>query len=221
MTWINKLKDPFSAWTHILGALLSVIALVILVCRAALEATVWHVVSFAIYGTSLIALYTMSALYHSLRVSQRATDILQQLDHAMIYFLIAGTYTPICLIVLRGSWGWSLFGINWGLAIAGIVIKLVFRRPPQAVVVVLFTFYIIMGWLILVAWFPLTRVLPGGGIFWLVLGGVFYTTGTIFLNIKRLKDIIGLDAHDLWHLFVMAGSFCHFWVMFKYILYLT
>jgi len=115
MTWINKLKDPFSAWTHILGSLLSIIALVILVYRASLEATVWHVVSFAIYGTSLIALYTMSALYHSLHVSQRATDTLVQLDHAMIYFLIAGTYTPICLVVLRGSWGWSLFGINGGV----------------------------------------------------------------------------------------------------------
>jgi len=216
-----KLKDPFSAWTHILGALLSVIALVVLVCRAALEATVWHVVSFAIYGTSLIALYTMSALYHSLHVSQRATDILKQLDHAMIYFLIAGTYTPICLVVLRGGWGWSLFGINWGLAITGIVLKLILRRPPRSVVVLLFIFYIIMGWLILVAWFPLIRVLPGGGIFWLVLGGVFYTTGTIFLNNKHLKDIVGLDAHDLWHLFVMAGSCCHFWVMFKYILYLN
>ncbi len=221
ITWINNLKDPFSAWTHILGSLLSVIALVILVYRASLEATVWHVVSFSIYGTSLIALYTMSALYHSLHVSQRATDILEQLDHAMIYFLIAGTYTPLCLVVLRGGWGWSLFGINWGLAITGIVLKLVLRRPPRGVAVLFFIFYIIMGWLILIAWFPLTRVLPGGGIFWLVLGGVFYTLGAFIRNIKRLNIFPGFGAHEIWHLFVMAGSFCHFWVMFKYILHLS
>jgi len=221
MTWINKLKDPFSAWTHILGAFLSVIALVILVYRAALEATVWHVVSFAIYGTSLMALYTMSALYHSLHVSQRATDILKQLDHAMIYFLIAGTYTPICLVVLRGGWGWSLFGINWGLAITGIVLKLVFRHPPRGVVVLFFIFYIIMGWLILVAWFPLIRVLPDGGIFWLILGGVFYTLGAVIMNIKRLNIFPGFGAHEIWHLFVMVGSLCHFGVMFKYILHLS
>jgi len=216
-----QLKEPFNGATHIIGALLSIIALILLVYRASIEATVWHVVSFSIYGASLIALYTASALYHSLNLSKVATDILKQLDHAMIYFLIAGTYTPICLTVLRGGWGWSLFGINWGLAITGIVLKFVFRHPPRSIVNLFFVFYIIMGWLILIAVFPLIRVLPGGGIFWLVLGGVFYTLGAVIRNIKRLNIFPGFGAHEIWHLFVMAGSFCHFWLMFKYILHLS
>ena len=218
MNMFPKLKDPVSGWTHIFGAVLSVAALAVLVCRAAIEATVWHVVSFAIYGASLVALYTASALYHSLDLSQRANTVLKQLDHAMIYFLIAGTYTPVCLVVLHGGWGWSLFGVNWALAVAGIVLKLVFRNPPRAVIVILFAFYIIMGWLVVIAWGPLMRALPHAGVFWLVLGGIFYTSGTMVLNMKRLDLIPGFGAHEMWHLFVMAGSFCHFWMMLQYVL---
>ena len=221
MNIFNKIKDPVNGLTHIIGAMLSVAALVWLVCRAATHATAWHVVSFSIYGASLIALYTASALYHSLRVSKTATRILEQLDHAMIYFLIAGTYTPLCLVALRGGWGWSLFGINWALAIAGIVLKLTIRRPPRAVVVTLFTFYILMGWLVVIAWNPLIHAIPQGGIFWLVLGGIFYTAGTVVLNIKRFNFTPQFGAHELWHLFVLAGSFSHFWVMSQYVLYLS
>ena len=216
----ERLREPVSAITHIIGAFLSVAAFVVLVYRAVAHATVWHVVSFSIYGASLIALYTASALYHSLHVSPKIETLLKQLDHAMIYFLIAGTYTPVCLVVLRGGWGWSLFGINWSLAIAGIVLKLVFRSPSQPIVAILFTFYILMGWLIVVAWFPLARALPQGGIFWLVLGGLFYTAGSIVLSIKRLNFSPQFGAHEIWHFFVMAGSFCHFWLMFHYVAYL-
>jgi len=219
---LRKLKDPVSGLTHIIGALLSVAALVFLVYEAATKATVWHVVSFAIYGVSLILLYTASALYHSLNLSKRANEIFRQLDHAMIYVLIAGTYTPMCLVALRGGWGWSLFGINWALAITGVVLKLAFRNPARWLTVILFTFYILMGWLIVVAFFPLMHVLPTGGIFWLVAGGIFYTAGTLFLNTK-LRVIIPnvLGPHEIWHLFVLAGSFCHFWMMWRYVLYLN
>lgn len=216
-----KIKDPVSGLTHIIGALLSVAALVVLVVQAAIKATAWHVVSFAIYGTTLILLYTASALYHSLTLSKRGDETLRQLDHAMIYVLIAGTYTPICLVALRGGWGWSLLGINWTLAITGVVLKLVHHNPRRWLTVVLFIFYILMGWLVVVAFIPLMHILPMGGIMWLVLGGVFYTVGTIFLNDKNLNMIPGLfGPHELWHLFVMAGSFCHFWMMFKYVLYI-
>ena len=210
-----------SGLTHIIGALLSIAALVILVVLAATKATVWHIVSFAIYGTTLILLYTASALYHSLKLSKRGDEILRQLDHAMIYVLIAGTYTPICLVGLQGGWGWSLFGINWVLAITGVILKLTFHNPRRWLTVILFTFYILMGWLVVVAFVPLVHVMPMGGIVWLVLGGVFYTAGTIFLNQKSLNLIPGFfGPHELWHLFVMAGSFCHFWMMFKYVLYI-
>ena len=112
----------------------------------------------------------------------------------------------------------SLFGVNWALAVAGIVLKLVFRNPPRAVIVILFAFYIIMGWLVVIAWGPLMRALPHAGVFWLVLGGIFYTSGTMVLNMKRLDLIPGFGAHEMWHLFVMAGSFCHFWMMLQYVL---
>ncbi len=216
----KRLKYPIRSLIGILAVLLSIVGSVLLVYRAATQGTVWHVVSFCIYGISLIALWTISTLYHSLNVSDRAQRTLEQLDHAMIYFLIAGTYTPICLIVLRGAWGWSLLGINWGLAITGIILKLVFRNPPRTFIVIMFTFFIIMGWLIVIAWFPLTRALPMGGIFWLVLGGIFYTAGTIFLNQRRLRINPNFGGHEIWHLFVGAGSFCHFWMMLKYVLYL-
>lgn len=220
MVRLNKVKHPARSFINITGAVLSAAALVVLVVRASWEGTVWHIVSFAIYGTSLVALWTMSAVYHSLIVSKKATDILRQFDHAMIYLLIAGTYTPICLVVLRGGWGWTLFGINWGLAVVGIFLKLFFRYPTRRLIVALFLIFLIMGWLIVVAWFPLIRALPQRGTFWLVLGGVFYTSGAAILNIKRLDVIPGFGAHEIWHLFVLAGSFCHFWMMIQYVLYL-
>ncbi len=216
---LDKLKYPIRSLIGIIAVLLSVIAFVLLVYRAVTEGTVWHVVSFCIYGISLITLWTVSTLYHSLNVSSAVNRTLEQLDHAMIYFLIAGTYTPICLIVLRGGWGWSLLGINWGLAITGIILKLVFRRPSRGVVSLLFVFYIIMGWLIIVAWVPLISVLAKGGLFWLVLGGIFYTVGAAIFNIKRLNFTPQLGSHEIWHLFVMAGSFSHYWLMLNYVLY--
>lgn len=218
--WINNLREPISGITHIIGAVLSIIGFVLLVVRASLKRKVWHIVSFSIYGFTLVSLYTMSAIYHSLSVSPVAIDILRQVEHAMIYFIIVGSYTPICLTILRGGWGWSLFGVNWALAIAGMTLKLVFRYPPRAVIVVFFIFFFIMGWLIVIAWRPLVRVLPKGGILWLIAGGLLYTLGAIILNIKGLYFGFGFGSHEMWHLFVMAGSFCHFWVMYKYIMYL-
>lgn len=220
MKMLNRLKYPLRSLIGMLAVFLSVIAVIFLVYRAATVGTIWHVVAFSIYGTSLITLWTVSTLYHSLNVSSAANRILEQLDHAMIYFLIAGTYTPVCLIVLQGGWGWSLLGINWGLAITGIILKLVFRQPSRGIIALLFVLYILMGWLIVVAWGPLVRALSQGGIFWLVLGGIFYTVGAVIYNIKRLKITPQFGAHEIWHLFVMAGSFCHFWLMLKYVLYL-
>src|ERR1039457_1299296 len=145
---LNTLKYPIRSLIGVIAILLSVIASILLVYRGAMQGNAWHVVSFCIYGVSLITLWTMSTLYHSLNVSSRANRILEQIDHAMIYFLIAGTYTPICLIVLRGGWGGSLFGVNWALAIAGIVLKMVFRQPARWLVILFFIFYILMGWLV-------------------------------------------------------------------------
>ena len=217
---LNVLKYPIRTLIGVVAVLLSILAVILLVYRAALQGSPWHVVSLSIYGFSLITLWTMSTLYHSLNVSKTANLILEQVDHAMIYFLIAGTYTPICLIVLRGGWGWSLFGVNWALAITGIVLKLVFRQPAKWLVIVFFTFYIIMGWLLVIAWVPLIHAMPRAGLFWLILGGVFYTVGAGIFNLRHIDFHPKFGAHEMWHLFVLAGSSCHWWMMYNYVVYL-
>lgn len=215
--FINTLRQPIGGFIYIIGAVLSIAAVAFLAFRVIPQRKIWHIISFSIYGISLIGMYTISALYHSLRVSQTATDILRQLDHAVIYFLIVGSCTPVFLIVLRGGWRWSLFGVNWGLAVAGVVLRLIFRYPPKAAIVSFFIFYIIMGWLLVIAWRPLIRALPKRGMLWLILGGLFYTAGAIILNIKGLDFGYGFGAQQVWPLFVISGSFCHFWLMFRHI----
>jgi hemolysin III len=215
----NTLKYPIRSSIGVIAVLLSVVAAILLMCRAAGQGSAWHLVSFAIYGISLITVWTISTLYHSLNVSNAVNRTLEQLDHAMIYFLIAGTYTPICLIVLRGGWGWSLFGVNWALAIAGFVLKLVFRHPAKWLRVLFFVFYILMGWIVVIAWVPLTKAMPQAGLFWLVLGGIFYTVGAGVFNLRKVA-VSRFGAHEIWHLFVLAGSFSHFWMMYNYVVYL-
>ena len=212
----KKLKDPFSGLSHLFGAFLSVAALSVLVTLAALHATAWHVVSFAIYGTSMVLLYTASALYHLLPLSQRGQKILRTLDHVMIYMLIAGTYTPICLIPLRGGWGWSIFGIVWTLAFAGIFISLFWLEAPRWIAT---SIYLAMGWVCVVAIYPIIKVLTPEGLFWLAAGGAFYTVGAVIYALKKpdpWPDVFGF--HEIWHLFVMAGSTCHFLLMLRYVL---
>jgi len=216
----NCLQNPIRSFIGVVAVFLAVAAAILLIYRAAGQGNTWHVAAFSIYGVSLITLWTISTLYHTLKVSVAANRTLELLDHAMIYFLIAGTYTPICLIVLKGSWGWSLFCVNWVLAIAGIVLKLVFRQAARWLVILFFIFYIIMGWLVVIAWVPLTKAMPQAGLFWLIAGGIFYTSGSGFFNLRHLNFHPRFGAHEIWHLFVMAGSFCHWWMMFNYVVYL-
>lgn len=214
-----KLRDPVNGLTHLIGALLSIIALTFLVYDASLYGKVWHVVSFAIFGSSLILLYSASALYHLLPVSEKGQRILRRIDHMMIFVLIAGTYTPVCLIPLRGPWGWSLLVGIWVLAVTGIVLKAVWMQAPRWFSTML---YLVMGWLALVAFWPLMHTLPMAGIAWLVLGGIFYSIGAIFYGTKWPNIIPGwFGFHEIFHLFVMAGSFSHFWLMAKYILFIN
>ena len=175
----------------------------------------WHIVIFAIYGVSLVLLYTASALYHSLRVSPRSADRLMRFDHSAIYLLIAGTYTPVCLITLRGPLGWSLFGVEWGLALVGILATLLWRTAPDWFRVVL---YLLMGWLITVALGPLRAALPVTAFWGIIAGGVTYSLGTVIFALDRPHLWPGrFSAHDLWHLFVLGGSACHFVTMARFI----
>jgi hemolysin III len=213
--FLQKFRNPISGLIHFAGVLLSIVALILLETYAIMQGTLWHIVAFAIFGTSLILLYGASSMYHLLPLPPRGISILRRIDHAMIFVLIAGTYTPICLIPLRGVWGWSLLGVTWGIAIVGIFLALFWINAPRWLSTLI---YLMMGWLIILALYPLVHTIELGGIVWLVLGGLWYSVGAVIYALKRPNPVLGFFGfHEIWHLFVMAGSFCHFWVMLHYI----
>jgi len=212
----NHSNELTSALTHLVGAILAVAGLVVLIILANLHGTAWHVVTFSIFGVSLILLYGASATYHFVPSYHKTKNLFRKLDHSMIFVLIAGTYTPITLISLRGGWGWSMFGIVWGIAVIGILLKM---KSVKLIGWQLAVLYLLMGWIALVAIVPLLRSVPLYGIMWLFAGGLFYTIGTIFFGLRdKALHFPWLRAHDIFHIFVMAGSFSHFWMMIKYVL---
>jgi hemolysin III len=180
-----------------------------MVCLASISGDAWRIVSFSIYGASLVLLYLASTLYHSLSAT-RASNVFRILDHSCIYILIAGTYTPFTLISLRGQVGWTLFATVWVLAITGVVFKSVFMGRLKILSVVI---YIVMGWIIVFALKPLLSALSTAGFVWLLIGGLSYTLGIIAFSLNRLKF-----NHAIWHLFVLGGSVCHFFALFFYVL---
>lgn len=215
---LSKLRDPVSGLTHFLGVALSIVGLVFLVHRAVLNGSCWHIVAFSVFGASLILLYSASTMYHWINISEKVTRVLRRVDHMMIFVLIAGTYTPICLIPLRGPWGWSLFGCIWGLAVAGIVLKGLCSSVPRWISTGI---YIMAGWLVIIAIVPMARNIPVSGILWLSIGGAVYTAGAVIYGLKRPRlSCRYFGFHELFHLFVLAGSFCHFWLMYRYIAFL-
>ncbi|MBN8519754.1 MAG: hemolysin III family protein [Candidatus Accumulibacter sp.] len=201
--------EKFNAWTHLVGAILAVAGTAVLVVLAARSGDAWKMVSISIYGATLVLLYSFSALYHSFR--GRAKDILRKLDHQSIYLLIAGSYTPFCLVTLRGPWGWSLLAVVWGLALLGGVQELCMRSEARTLSMVI---YIVMGWAVVVALVPMLEALGVSGFAWVAAGGVFYTGGIVFYVLDtRLRH-----AHGVWHLFVMAGSAAHYFAVLFYVL---
>lgn len=187
--------------THGLGIILAIGGGAALIALAVIHAGSREIISVSVFVASLIFLYTISTLYHAAR-NQRLRSRLKILDHCAIFLLIAGTYTPFTVAALRGGWGWSLFGIIWGLALLGIVFKLFFTGRFQRLSTAT---YIGMGWLVIIAFFPLMQVVPPWALVWLIVGGIFYTTGTVFYHVNRLPY-----AHAIWHVFVLIGSICHF-----------
>lgn len=201
--------EKFNAVTHLVGAVLALAGSIVLIVIAALEGDAWKVVGVSIYGITLTLLYSFSTLYHSVR--GRAKVVLRQLDHIGIFLLIAGSYTPFCLVTLRGTWGWSLLGVVWTLAFLGALLEFRPRSGPRILSV---TLYILMGWAALAALVPLLRVLGSAGFAWLAAGGLFYTVGVVFYALdKRMTH-----AHGIWHLFVMAGSAAHYVAILFYVL---
>jgi hemolysin III len=196
------------AVTHGLGILLSIGGLAVLVAFSALYGDAWHITSTSIYGTTLILLYTASTLYHGLPHA-KAKQVLQRLDHAAIFLLIAGTYTPFTLVNLRGGWGWTLFGLVWGIAIAGMVLELACKKRYKRLSI---TLYLGLGWLVLIAIKPMLTSVDTGGLILLLAGGLCYSGGVIFYVWKKLTY-----HHAVWHLFVLAGSVLHFFSVLFYV----
>lgn len=211
-----KIKDPISALTHFIGVILSIIAIFSLVNKAYHYGSILHVAAFSIFGASLILLYSASTLYHIFKGPKRLSNILHRIDHMMIFVLIAGTYTPICLIPLKGTIGLTLLSIIWSAAIAGILFKVFWMNAPRWINTGI---YIAMGWIVVIAIFPLAKTLPGNAITWLFSGGIAYTLGAIIYGTKWPKlNFKWVGFHEIFHLFVLAGSVCHFVLVYNYLL---
>jgi hemolysin III len=208
-------RDPINGLTHLGGGLLASVGLIVLLATAASEGRVDQLVAFGVFGLSLIALYSASALYHLLPLSPAGITRLRRLDHMTIFLLIAGTYTPFCLLALDGAWRVGLLCLIWALALWGILLKLLWMGAPRWLSVGL---YLGMGWVALVAAPALFRAVPARGMAWVLAGGLVYSAGALVYGLKRPNPIPGVFGfHELWHLFVMAGSACHFWAVLRYV----
>ena len=200
--------ERFNSITHLVGAIFAIIGTVFLIVAGATQGDAWKVVSFSVYGATLIILYSSSTLYHATR--GKLKDFFQKCDHGAIYLLIAGTYTPFTLVTLGGGWGWSLFGVIWGLAIFGIVQELALKSQKRMLSLYL---YLGMGWVAVIGVLPLIEALTWAGFLWVIAGGVAYTVGTIFY----FYDHKFKHWHGIWHLFVLAGSALHYYAIWRYV----
>ncbi len=222
---MKKIKDPVSGFSHLIGAVLSLVGLVLMIVFCALYSNekAWDIVSCSIFGTTLILLYTFSTLYHLLNLKEKPTRVLRKFDHIMIYMVIAGTYTPICLGPLRGGWGWAIFGVVWGLAILGTILTAVWINAPRKLTTAI---YITMGWICVIAAYPLIKTfsaIPRGmeALGWLLAGGIFYTIGGLIYALKWPKiNTKYVGFHEIFHIFVMLGTFCQFWFVFAYLIHM-
>ncbi len=211
-----RMREPLNTVTHLIGIVLSVLALSVLLIASVIKQSPIALVGGLIFGLSMIALYSASTIYHWYIGSEGIIKRLRKLDHAMIFVLIAGTYTPICLLTLEGWLGLGLLIGIWTMAIGGIVLKLVFINMPRVLSAGL---YLFMGWISLAFIYPLYKALPIEGFVWLVLGGVLYTIGSIFYASKSEKIKIGnWGFHEIFHLFIMAGTLAHFIMIFQYVM---
>ncbi len=200
--------ERFNGYSHLVGALLALFGGIVLIVQGAGTGNVWKIVSFAVYGATLLMLYSFSTLYHSTR--GRAKAVFQKLDHSAIYLLIAGTYTPFTLVSLHGALGWSLFGVIWGLALFGIVQECWPGRRTRKLSLAI---YVLMGWAAVIAIFPLIKALSLAGFFWILAGGLVYTLGIVFYLYDHRAH-----WHGIWHLFVIAGSLLHYAAIVLYVL---
>lgn len=212
---LKNLREPMNGFTHFIGIIFASIATILLLGLSLNPYKPYHIISFSIFGFGMILLYTTSTLYHWLKLSDFGIMKLRKADHIMIFIYIAATYTPVCIIVLRNSFGLILLSAVWSVALVGIIIKIFWMNAPRW----LSTFiYILMGWLAVIVTYPLINNLQTGALIWLMIGGLFYTIGAVIYVIKMPDPYPGiLGFHEIFHLFVLAGTFSHFWMMYNYI----
>lgn len=215
---MSKLREPISSLTHLFGAIISLVGMIVLIAyeRNIPNATPLSFTAILLFGVSLILLYTASTIYHSIRSSENVIKILRKLDHSMIYVLIAGTYTPVALISLDGKLRWLIFIGMWSLAIIGVFLKLIWFNAPRWLSTL---FYVLMGWIAVFIISPLSKVISATGLLWLFLGGILYTLGAVIYATKwpKIKSKL-FGFHEVFHIFVLGGSFCHYVMVFKYVL---
>ncbi len=200
--------EKFNTYSHLAGTVLALTGAVVLIVLGVLSGDIWKIISFSIYSATLVLMYGFSTIYHGTR--GRIKDFFRAADHHAIYLLIAGTYTPFTLVSLRGAWGWSLFGVVWGLAAAGLLQEFLLGKKTRMLSLAI---YVLMGWVVLVAVVPLIQVLGWAGFAWVAVGGVIYTVGIIFYQ----YDSKFKHWHGIWHLFVIAGSAVHYYAILKYV----
>lgn len=215
-----KVRDLVSGLTHCIGAGLSLVGLVVLIVFSAIWGDAFDVVSFTIFGVGLFLMYLFSTLYHWLNIGSKGLNVFRKFDHIMIYILIAASYTPICLGPLRGPWGWSIFGIVWGLAVLGTILTALWIKAPRALTT---SIYVAMGWLVLVAAIPLVQIFKEANLLysllWLLIGGIFYTIGGLIYAFKWPKiNFKNFGFHEIFHIFVMLGSACQYFFILLYVL---
>lgn len=208
-------REPINTVTHLVGAILSVLGLIVLlVYTIKYNSSLTNIISIIIFGISMILLYLASSIYHMVKGSEKLICFLKKVDHSMIFVLIAGTYTPFCILGLSGAWKWTLISIIWSFAFVGVMLSIFYINMPRYIKT---TIYIIIGWLGLVAIYPLYLSLSFDGVFYLLLGGIIYTVGGIIYALKKPNISLHFGFHELFHIFVLIGTFLHFWVVLKYL----
>lgn len=215
MRTIQKyIREPVNGLTHGIGAVFAVVGLIVLLYKAFISGSISKIIAFSIFGGSMVLLYLASSLYHSLQVKQKTLAFFQKLDHAMIYVMIAGSYTPVCLLVLEGNWRWWVFSAIWSVALIGIIKKFVWTVPRWLST----AFYLAMGWFGILLFPAMMEKLPVPFLVWMIAGGLSYTVGAVIYGIKKPNPIPEwFGHHEIWHLFVMGGTFAHFWAFYAFL----
>ncbi|MFA6979770.1 MAG: hemolysin III family protein [Ignavibacteriaceae bacterium] len=212
---VKSFRDPISGLTHFIGVLLAIVGSFLLLTRENGGETIYHTISFLIFSVALVLLYSISTLYHWLPLSDKNLILFRKIDHIMIFVFIAASNTPICLVSIRGTWGWSIIAGVWLFTLGGFFLKIFWLNAPRYLYT---SIYLLMGWMIVVAIYPLTKVMQTNGIVLLALGGIFYSIGAVIYAMKKPDILPGkFGFHEIFHLFIMAGSFSHYLMMYYYI----